>query len=68
MAKKDAEPIDPIKQLACVVAIYALREVAPDEAAIRLDQIGFSAKEIGGILGRNDNYIHMVKGFRKKKK
>lgn len=65
--KKDAEPIDPIRQLACVVAIYALREVAPEAAAIRLDQIGFTAKEIGGILGKNDNYIYMVKNARKKK-
>jgi hypothetical protein len=66
--KKDAEPIDPIRQLSCVMAIYALRESPPEEAAIRLDMLGFSAKEIGGILGKNDNYIHYVKNKRKNEK
>jgi len=65
--KRDVEQVDPIRQLACVIAIYALRDVPSDDAAIRLDQIGFGAKEIGGILGKNDNYVHMVKSARKKK-
>jgi hypothetical protein len=67
-ARKEAETTDPIRQLACVVAIYALREVPAEDAAIRLDQIGFSPKEIAGILGKNDNYVHMIKSARKRKK
>jgi hypothetical protein len=65
--RKDADPTDPIRQLACVVAIYALKDVAAEEAAIRLDQLGFSAKEIGGILGKNDNYVNVIKSRRKNK-
>lgn len=67
-AKKDAEVTDATRQLACVIAIYCLREVPAEDAAIRLDQIGFSAKEIGGILGKNDNYVHMVKSAKNKKR
>jgi hypothetical protein len=67
-AKKEGEAVDPIRQLACVIALFALREEPAEEAAIRLDQLGFSPKEIGGILGKNDNYVHMVKSARKKKK
>lgn len=67
-AKKDAEPTDPIRQLSSVIAIYALRETPPEEAAVRLDMLGFSAKEIGGILGKNENYIHHVKNKRKNEK
>lgn len=66
--RKEAEPADPIRQLACVVAIYALKEVNPEEAAIRLDMLGFTSKEIGGILGKNDNYVHYVKNKRKNDK
>jgi hypothetical protein len=57
-----------VKRLANVIAIYAMRDTPPEEAAIRLDMLGFSAKEIGGILGKNENYVHMVKSARKKKK
>jgi hypothetical protein len=67
-SRKESEPTDPMRQLSCVLAIFALRRVAPEEAAIRLDMLGFSAKEIGGILGKNDNYIHYVKNKRKNEK
>lgn len=63
-AKKDVEPIDPLRQLSCVLAIFALRRVEPEEAAVRLDFLGFSAKEIAGILGKNANYVHYVKNKR----
>lgn len=66
--RKEPETTDPIRQLACVFAIYALKEVHPEEAAVRLDMLGFSAKEIGGILGKNDNYVHYVKNKRKNEK
>jgi hypothetical protein len=57
-----------MRRLSNVIAVVAFKDQDPEEAALRLETLGFSAKEIGGILGKNENYLHMVKSARKSKK
>ncbi len=57
-----------MRRLSNIIAVVAMKGEEPEDAAIRLETLGFSAKEIGGILGKNDNYLHMVKNARKTKK
>jgi hypothetical protein len=69
MARKTPEsetPADPMLRLANVLAIYVFKDAPTEDAALRLDKLGFSAREIAGVLGVNDNYIHMVKNALKK--
>lgn len=72
MAKKQKSPageetprVDPLLRLANVLAIFALKDVPPESAAVRLDKLGFSAKEIAGVLGVTDNYIHVINSRKK---
>jgi hypothetical protein len=64
----DASEGSAITRLANVIAIFAMKDIPAEEAAVRLDMLGFSAKEIGGVLGKNENYVHMVKSAKKTKK
>jgi hypothetical protein len=66
--KKDAEPDDVMRRLSSVIAVVAFKDQDAEESALRLETLGFTAKEIGGILGKNENYLHMVKNARKKKR
>lgn len=62
----DSEIVDPIAKLASILAIYVTRDMQPDDAALRLDKLGFSAKEIAGVLGVNNNYINVIKSRKAK--
>jgi hypothetical protein len=66
-ANDEAPGSDPILRLACVAAILAMKDTPPEDAALRLKMLGFSAKEIGGILGVTDNYVNVVESRRKKR-
>jgi hypothetical protein len=57
-----------MRRLSNVIAVVAFKGEDSEEAALRLETLGFTAKEIGGILGKNENYLHMVKSARKTKK
>lgn len=65
--KSDVEP-DMMRRLSNVIAVVAFKEQDPELSALRLEVLGYSAKEIGGILGKNENYLHMVKSARKVQK
>jgi hypothetical protein len=66
--KKDAEPEDLLRRLSSVIAVVAFKDQDSEQAALRLETLGFTAKEIGGIIGKNENYLHMVKNARKNKR
>lgn len=57
---------DVLRRLSNVIAVVAFKDEESETAALRLETLGFSAKEIGGILGKNENYLHMIKSARKK--
>jgi hypothetical protein len=72
VAKKQKGPageetplVDPLLRLANVLAIFALKEIPPEDAAVRLDKLGFSAREIAGVLGVSDNYILVINNRKK---
>jgi hypothetical protein len=65
--KDEAPDTNPILRLASVVAILAMKDTLPEEAALRLKKLGFNAKEIGAILGVTDNYMNVVENRRKKR-
>jgi hypothetical protein len=62
---EEAPRVDPLLRLTNVLAIFALKDIPPENAAVRLDKLGFSAKEIAGVLGVTDNYIHVINSRKK---
>jgi hypothetical protein len=62
---EEAPRVDPLLRLANILAIFALKDIPPESAAMRLDKLGFSAKEIAGVLGVSDNYIHVINNRKK---
>lgn len=60
----EAQPAIATK-IAGALALIATRGMEKDDAALALDSIGFTAAEISGLLGVNNNYV-MVARFRKK--
>jgi hypothetical protein len=66
--RKGSEPEDMTRRLSNIIAVVAFKEQDPEDSAIRLEALGYTAKEIGGILGKNENYLHMIKSARKSNK
>ena len=75
MAKKRARkaPAEPEvgasvqNKIAGCLALIAVKDLEPEDAALRLDGIGFTSHEIAGLLNVNENYVRVAK-YRKKKK
>jgi len=65
-ASEEVPHVDALLRLASVIAIVAMKDIPPEDAAIRLDKLGFSPREIAGVLGVNDNYVHVIKNRLKK--
>jgi hypothetical protein len=73
MAKKqrrksavDAPPAPAGDKIAGVLALLAIKEMEPDDAALKLDAIGFTSKEISALLDVGPNYVNVAR-FRAKK-
>ena len=73
MAKKqrrrsddDAPPATAIDKIAGVLALIAIKDLEPDDAALKLDAIGFTSKEISALLDVGSNYVNVAR-FRAKK-
>jgi len=49
-----------------VLALIAIKDLEPDAAALKLDAIGFTSKEISALLDVGPNYVHVAR-FRAKK-
>ena len=67
-ASDGAAGADPLSKLAGVVAILAMKDTPPEDAALRLRTLGFTATEIGGILGVTGNYVRVVASVARKAK
>jgi hypothetical protein len=50
-----------LDKLAGVIALIATRRMDKDAAALALDAIGFSAKEIAGLLDVGTNYVNVAR-------
>jgi hypothetical protein len=60
-------------KIAGLLAAYVTRDMKPEDAALMLDGIGFTSREITNLLGVGDSYVRQVrfnnkKQGRKKKK
>lgn len=53
-------------KIAGVLALIAIKGMEPDEAALKLDAIGFGASEISALLDVGPNYVNVAR-FRRKK-
>jgi hypothetical protein len=54
-------------KIAGLLALIATQGMETDEAAIKLDAIGFSAREISLLLGVSSSYVSVAKHRRSKK-
>lgn len=73
MAKKqrkksvDDQPLAAAEdKIAGVLALIAIKDMEPDAAALKLDAIGFTSKEISALLEVGPNYVNVAR-FRAKK-
>jgi hypothetical protein len=59
-------------KIAGLLALIVVKDMGTDEAALKLDGIGFTAREISVVLGVGTNYVnvarHRAKGVVKKKR
>jgi hypothetical protein len=58
---------DPLEKIAGLLAAYVTRDMNPEEAALMLDSIGFTNREITGILDVGESYVRQVRFQRKNK-
>jgi hypothetical protein len=64
----EAQPAASVQdKIAGCLALLAVKGMDPEEAALRLDGIGFTSHEIAGLLNVNENYVRVAK-YRKKKR
>jgi hypothetical protein len=52
---------DPLERIARLLAIIAVKDLEPGEAALRLLAVGFDAPTIGALLGKNPNFANAAK-------
>ena len=53
-------------KIAGALALIAVKDLPTREAALKLDAIGFTAREIAGLLDVDANYVNLAR-FNKKK-
>jgi|GEM_PF-5556109 len=53
-------------KIAGVLALIAIKDMEQDDAALKLDAIGFTSKEISALLDVGPNYLNVAR-FRAKK-
>ena len=56
----------PADKIAGVLALIATKDMDKDDAALKLDAIGFSSKEIADLLNVGGNYVNVAR-FRRNK-
>ena len=62
----DAPPTTAADKIAGALALIAIKEMETDDAALKLDAIGFTSKEICALLNVSPNYVRVAR-FRAKK-
>jgi len=73
MAKKqrrkgsdDTPPASAGDKIAGVLALIAIKDMEPDDAALKLDALGFTSRDISALLDVGPNYVNVAR-FRAKK-
>ena len=62
----DADAGAPVAdKIANLLALIAIRDMAKEDAAIRLHGAGFNAREIAALLDVGSNYLHALKHRKK---
>jgi DNA-directed RNA polymerase specialized sigma24 family protein len=62
---EDDTPIAGPDRIACLLALIATKDMDVEDAAIRLSNIGFSAREIAALFDVNLNYVNAAKHRKK---
>lgn len=65
IADDDDAPITGLDRIACLLALIATKDMEVEDAAVRLSNIGFSAREIAALFDVNLNYVNAAKHRRK---
>ena len=60
-AEGDGGVVAPADKIASLLALIATKDMGKDDAALRLDAIGFTAREISGLLDVGSNYVNVAK-------
>jgi DNA-directed RNA polymerase specialized sigma24 family protein len=55
------------EKIACALALIAVKGLETEDAALKLDAIGFNSREISALLDVNENYVRVAKHRAKKK-
>jgi hypothetical protein len=53
-------------KIAGLLALIATKEMGKDDAALKLDAIGFDAREISALLDVGPNYVNVARHRKKK--
>jgi hypothetical protein len=53
------------EKIAALLALFVTKEMNTDDAAIKLDSIGFTAREISSLLDVGPNYVNVAKHRKK---
>lgn len=64
-AENGATRIGAADKVAGVLALIAIKGMEPDDAALKLDAIGFNSAEISALLNVGPNYVNVAR-FRRK--
>jgi hypothetical protein len=59
-------PVTAADKIAGVLALIAIKDMDLDDAALQLDAIGYTSKEISALLGVTPNYVSVAR-YRAKK-
>jgi hypothetical protein len=74
MAKQKRKPasradaavtVQPAEKIAGLLALIATKDMDKDEAALKLDAIGFDAREISALLDVGPNYLNVARHRKK---
>ena len=55
-----------LDRIAALLGLYVVKDMEADEAAVKLGNVGFSDKEIAGLIGVTAGYVRLAR-FRSKK-
>lgn len=64
-AAAEAAPADPATKIASLLALIATKDMDKDDAALKLDAIGFNAHEISALLDVGPNYVFLARHHKK---
>lgn len=53
------------EKIAALLALLVIKDMDTDDAAIKLDGIGFTAREISGLLDVGPNYVNVARHRKK---